>query len=167
MYKKTNIGKIFTFIVLSLFSLALLSNTYNIADAEPRPTPADNPGAGGLVPCNPTYKGETKTITTADGKSTVVSVLNDDCDYNSLIDGINNGIRYFVYLVTFIAAGMIVYAGFTYFIAAAGDPSKKEHAKKMLWAAFWGLIIVYSAWILVYTIFSKLVVNTDVINPLK
>lgn len=130
----------------------------------------------GLVPCHPTFKpgledlldSSGKVVLDKEGKPVKVNVLDNDCTYEKLIDAINTGIKYFIYLSTFIATGMFAYAGFLYF-AAAANPSKKESAKKIFESVLWGLLFIYGAWLIVYTIMNSLLKDpTDIkVNPLQ
>ena len=107
----------------------------------------------GLVPCKQTLK--------PDG------TFEDECDYGKLIDGVNTAISYFLYLATFIAVAMLAWGGFQYLVAA-GNPTKRTDAKRMIQTVVVGILIVYSGWLIVYIILDNLISDDSGIdNPLK
>jgi len=121
----------------------------------------------GIVPCegvgyvkNPdgTYK--------LDGSGKRIIDPEQECNYETLIGGINTFIKYFLYLANFIAIAMLAWGGMTYFVAAA-DPGKKARAKEMIWTVIVGLFFVYTGWLIVYVILDHLLTNPRIDNPLN
>jgi len=79
-----------------------------------------------------------------------------ECDYNALVNGINNLVKYFIYLAHFFAIAMFMYAGFLYMFA--GDKSSNvEQAKRIFKNIGIGLFFVYAAWLLVYSLLTYLI----------
>lgn len=66
-------------------------------------------------------------------------------------------------LVPLIATVMVVIAGVMFMLAhleAIGKPDWINQAKSLLWAVFWGLIIIYGAWLIVNLFFQIIGVQT-------
>lgn len=118
----------------------------------------------GIVPCDGV--GGRQVPVFDDQGNRIGTRTSVECNYNSLINGINTAVKYFLYISTFIAIAMLVWGGFQY-LMAAGNPAKKTDAKRMIATVIVGILIVYSAWLIVYIILDKLLLNTDINNPLR
>ncbi|MCR4334234.1 MAG: pilin [Patescibacteria group bacterium] len=88
-------------------------------------------GDGGLIPCD------------------------TDCGFNDLINGINGLIQFIIYLAVPLATVSFAYAGFLY-MTASGDTGKLAQAHKIFRIVVVGLILMFSAWLIVHTITGAL-----------
>ncbi|MEX0918604.1 MAG: hypothetical protein WDZ85_01385 [Candidatus Paceibacterota bacterium] len=76
----------------------------------------------------------------------------DDCDFNQLYVLVDNIIDFIVfYLAVPIATGVIAFAGI-WLVIYAGNEGKRSDAKKMIWSAVIGLVIVLSAYLIIKAI---------------
>ena len=64
-----------------------------------------------------------------------------------------------------ICLGAFIYGGFSY-LTSAGSPSAMNDAKDRIFSALLGLIILFSAWLILNTINPELV-NLDTLNPIE
>jgi hypothetical protein len=71
-----------------------------------------------------------------------------DCDFNSLIQLINNLVSIAFYIVVPILAITFTYAGFLYLVSG-GDGRKVGQAKTIFTRTMWGLIWMFGAWVFV------------------
>ena len=79
----------------------------------------------------------------------------DTCDYQAFLLGVNNVTQFLLYLAILVAALLFAYAGFKYLFAAGSEGEiKKVH--QIFWTAFWGLIFMASAWLVVRIIVQTL-----------
>ncbi len=93
---------------------------------------ADNDATGsGLVPCK------------------------DACTFNDAVTLVKNVINYIILTSAAVAAGLFAYAGFLY-MTAGGESGKITKAHGIFTSAFWGFVIMLSAWLVVYTLTSAL-----------
>ena len=79
-----------------------------------------------------------------------------ECGYNELLELIT---RIFDYLVIFavpLAAGVIAVGGAIMMTAGTND-SKRSQAKKIIWMAVWGLVVVLASYLIVKLVFTTLV----------
>jgi hypothetical protein len=89
----------------------------------------------------------------------------DQLTLESLVEGrIATAINFFVYLSVLVAVALIVAAGYM-FITSAGDPEKVDKARKALTAAIVGMIIVFTARLIVGFVIDSL--EKDVAPPVK
>ena len=79
-----------------------------------------------------------------------------DCGYQELLQLIVNVFDYLTKFAIPLAAGVIVVGGVIMMTAGTND-SKRSQAKKIIWMAVWGLVIVLASWLIVKQIFSSLV----------
>ena len=80
-----------------------------------------------------------------------------DCGYQELLQLIVNVFNYLTkYIAIPLAAGVIVIGGVIMMTAGTND-SKRSQAKKIIWMAVWGLVIVLASWLIVKQVFSSLV----------
>ncbi|MBI5134036.1 MAG: hypothetical protein HZA81_01460 [Candidatus Taylorbacteria bacterium] len=78
-----------------------------------------------------------------------------ECDYNQLISTAYRVIKFVLYMLIPILLGMVLFTGWK-FLTAGGDTMKLESAKKMLKPVFVGLVLIFGAWLFVYTVLDKL-----------
>lgn len=133
------------------------------------PTPAPNTGSGsganltlpkpkgGIVPdCNVT--GRLNSYVNDKGE-TVSDNFANPCDFNKLIELVNNIIDFMlIYFATPLAAIVLVYAGFLY-LTSGGSSEKTSKAKHMLGNMIMGYIIALAAWLIIKTILTTLGFN--------
>ena len=74
-----------------------------------------------------------------------------ECDYAQLVAMVGRIVKYILYLITFIVLAMIFITGFKY-VTANGEPRKLESAKRMIMPIIIGVFLVFSGWLIVYTI---------------
>lgn len=96
-----------------------------------------------LVPCTGVKK--------ADGTG-------KECDFADLLILARRLIQFTLYIITPIVVGMILFTGFKY-VTAGGDARLVEDAKRMFKPIILGIILVFAAWVLVYTVLDKLLAN--------
>lgn len=106
-------------------------------------------GAAGIVPCDGGL---------VNGKST--------CDFNALIQLVQNVINIIIIGAIPIAGCLFAYAGFKY-MTAAGDTGEIKSAHEIFMNVFWGFVIILSAWLIVHTILNALVGNSADYSYLK
>lgn len=100
-----------------------------------------------LVPCTGVVK------TDAAGNKT-----GKECDFADLLILARRLIQFTLYIITPIVVGMILFTGFKY-VTAGGDARLVEDAKRMFKPIILGIILVFAAWVLVYTVLDKLLAN--------
>ena len=109
-------------------------------------TYAQETESANLVPCG-------QSVKDASGKVTIPN----PCGYQDFLELLK---RVFDYLVTYIAvplaAGTIVVGGAIMMTAGTND-SKRSQAKKIIWAAVRGLVIVLASYLIVKLVFDFLV----------
>ena len=94
--------------------------------------------------------------------------IQDRCDFNDLIELIQNGIYDMVLFSTLVVVAMLCYAGFTW-LTSGGNKGKHDRAKGMLWNVVIGYVWILAAWIIVYTISKTLLKPEfyDLLEPLR
>lgn len=97
-----------------------------------------------LVPCTGVVK------TDANGNRT-----GKECDFADLLVLARRIIQFALYLITPIVIGMILFTGFKY-MTAGGDARLIEDAKRMFKPIIIGVIMIFAAWVTVYTVLDKL-----------
>lgn len=79
-----------------------------------------------------------------------------ECTICHLFEGVNNIVKFLLSQITApLAVILLIYGGIVW-ITAGGDPGKIEKGKKVLWLAFWGMVIAFAAWLIVNTILVTL-----------
>jgi hypothetical protein len=78
-----------------------------------------------------------------------------DCDFNALRTLIENIINFLFIVAAPVAALLFAYAGFLY-VTDAGSGKNLSKAKSIFTTAFWGLVFMASAWLVVKLIVSTL-----------
>lgn len=133
---------------LKILILSLLVLNANFAFAQANGTNDPNNKDFQFVPCTPTYDPSNP------------SVLKNDCNYNSLITGVNNAIKYFLIIIIPIVIAMITYSGFLYF-GATDNPGNKEKAIHMLRNVGIGIFWVFFGYLIVYSLLKWLIPGQD------
>lgn len=77
-----------------------------------------------------------------------------DCNFNFLLQLVNNIIKWIIMISVPVAAGVFAWAGFTYMTTGISD--KKSEAKAMLEKVFIGFVAILAAWIIVGTVIKAL-----------
>lgn len=95
---------------------------------------------GGLVPC--------------DGP---------DCDFNSLLEGVNKIINWMIVVAGLVAAGGFSYIGFI-FITQGGNSGKRAEAKGIAWKIAVGFFFLLGGWLVVKLIVFGLGGNDSTIR---
>lgn len=96
----------------------------------------------------------------AQGQNTSISIIPESCrtgacDFNELIQVINNLGNIAMILTTTVATVMFVYAGFMY-ITSQGDPNKVKGATTLFRNVVIGFVIILAAYLLVKELLIKL-----------
>jgi len=89
-----------------------------------------------------------------------------DCKFEHVIQLAQAIMRFLIYISTFIASALFIYAGILYTIAG-DDSSKVSKAKDIFKNVAWGYIIMLSAWVIVYTLVKGLTNNDTYLKFLK
>ena len=79
-----------------------------------------------------------------------------DCNYQYFLQLIKNVFDYLVMFAIPLATATIVIGGVIMMMAGTND-SKRSQAKKIIWMAVWGLVIVLASWLIVKLVFDALV----------
>ncbi len=83
------------------------------------------------------------------------NIKEKECTFEDLVLTARRIIYFVLSIITPILIAMLVYTGFKY-IMAGGDVSLVADAKRMLKPIIIGLILIFSAWIVVYTLLDKI-----------
>jgi hypothetical protein len=86
------------------------------------------------------------------------------CGWNDIIQLISHVITDLVILSTYIVVVACVYSGFK-LLMARGKPGELESVKNMFMKILIGYFWVLVAWVLIYTIVSKLAPSTSLLTP--
>ena len=78
-----------------------------------------------------------------------------ECNYQSAINGFNNILKFLIWMSVPFATVMFGYAGFLY-MRSGDNPSNREKAKKIFMNIAIGIFFILAAWLIVYTLISKL-----------
>ncbi|MEK7621931.1 MAG: pilin [Patescibacteria group bacterium] len=80
-----------------------------------------------------------------------------DCGYSDFLLLITNVFDYLVLVLAIpLAVGVIAFGGFK-MMTAGTNSGEREQAKKIIWMAVWGLIIVLASYLIVKAVFHFLV----------
>lgn len=102
-----------------------------------------------LVPCGQSVNGK----------------IEHPCGYQSFLQLIVNVFNYLTkYIAIPLATATIVIGGVIMMTAGTND-GKRSEAKKIIWMAVWGLIIVLASWLIVKLVFDSLVPKTSPYFP--
>ena len=86
------------------------------------------------------------------------------CGYNDFLNLIERVFDYLVIFAVPLAAGVIVVGGAIMMTAGTND-SKRSQAKKIIWMAIWGLVIVLASYLIVKLVFTTLVKSDSPYYP--
>jgi type III secretory pathway component EscT len=76
------------------------------------------------------------------------------CDFNFLLQMVNNIIKWMVMISAPVAAGIFAWAGFLYMTTGISD--QKNKAKSMIVKVFIGFVVILAAWLIVSTVIDAL-----------
>ena len=124
------------FLISFLFSIILLPN---LAQA-------------GLVPC-----GLAEDDPNQEGDQTV------DCTFCHFFVMINGIVRFIMFTLTPVVAVLMLVIGGGMFFFAGAKSSLLLRAKGVIWSVVIGLLIIFSAWIIVNTVLTK----TGIVDPVE
>lgn len=122
------------------FQIAILSLLLLATITTPVATFAWSPSNTTIIPCG-------------------TSTHPNSCTFNDLIIMGKNVMDFIMFVSIPISAALFAYAGFT-LLMSGGNEGKREDAKNVFWSVAIGLVIMLSAWLIVYTITSALVSNS-------
>lgn len=150
--------KIFKILVLSLFIVSSLGVGKSAFAQDPnRPTlpvnPANRPTDAASNPISPTFQ----LVPCKGVDDPRTGATETECTYQSLILMVSRIIQFVLYLLIPIVLGMIVYIGFK-FLTASGDSGKLADAKRMIKPLLIGIVLIFAAWLVVYTFLDRLLV---------
>lgn len=83
------------------------------------------------------------------------------CGYNDFLNLIKRVFDYLVIFAVPLAAGVIAVGGAIMMTAGTND-SKRSQAKKIIWMAVWGLVIVLASYLIVKLVFTSLVKPNEI-----
>lgn len=89
------------------------------------------------------------------------SVIKNPCGYVHFLQLIKNVFDYLVKISIIIATATIVIGG-AIMMTAGSDSGKRSQAKKIIWAAVWGLVIVMASFLIVKLVFQTLVKTNEI-----
>jgi hypothetical protein len=92
-----------------------------------------------------------------DGKP-LLDPKSKECDLAQLIFTARRIIQFALFALTPIVIGMILYTGFKY-MTAGGDANLIADAKRMGKPIIIGLVLIFGAWLIVYTLLDKLLAD--------
>lgn len=133
-------------------------------DPEPSPTPEEDTGSSGLVPCG--YQ-EVSSEDVGDSASSAKAARKaaEDCDFWDLLQLAKNIIDFLLYVIAVpLAAIMFAYAGWLY-LSAGGNESKVKEAHHIFGMIAMGLALALAAWLIINAIVTGLEVVPK-FNPL-
>ncbi len=117
----------------------------------------DQPGGGGLVPCNNTPVIDSSGNVRLDSDGNVQYAQNQKCDFTALMGLVNTIISFILYGMALpISAIMFAYAGFLLVTSGEESAHAREKAKKIFMHAAVGLALAVAAWLIVKTVLSIL-----------
>jgi len=146
-----------SFVLLSVLTFSFsLGPIHAFAQAKAS-LPTDTGVNGELIPCGNDYNGD--------------GVVNgtEECGFTGFIQLINNVITWLIKMSTILATGVFAYAGIS-LMTSGGNPDAMKKFKAMLGKVLIGYIVIFIAWISVYTIVNALVDpagSLDFIGALK
>lgn len=94
-------------------------------------------------------------VTIAQAEGGLVTCSGPDCDWNALINMVNNLVTWLVMFLSIIAVIVMVIAGFR-MVTSGGDVSAWTSAKQMFTNVVIGIIIVLAAWLIIDTLLATL-----------
>ena len=107
---------------------------------------AQNAVSENLIPCGQSVRG-------ADGKMSITN----PCDYNDFLLLIKKVFDFLAVKIAVPLAAATIVIGGAIMMMAGSNSGKRDQAKKIIWAAVWGLVIVMTSVLIVKLIFDTLV----------
>jgi len=77
------------------------------------------------------------------------------CDYNQIVKIVNSSMRIVLYLIPGVGTVVLMWAGFM-FMTSGDNPGRRSMAKKALLNIGIGIVVMLGAWLIVYTLMTKL-----------
>lgn len=160
--KKSKIQKLLILIILtSLFFplIGLASRSYTVKGITVTYTVTYD----GLVPCgkclniNPSVKADEideKMCGRIKGSDTEVKYIR--CQLCHLFVMINEVSRYLLFYVVLPIATLLLVIGGFFFLFYAENPQRVESGKKIIFSTVIGLVIIFTAWLIVHTFFTAI-----------
>ena len=90
----------------------------------------------------------------------------EQCDFNKLMELIQNVLNYIVAISFPLAAAVFAYAGFKMMVAGDNANARTE-AKKIFMKVAIGFAVILAAWLIVFTILNNLLEPGKIDVPLK
>ena len=87
---------------------------------------------------------------------TIITEISNQCDFYDFIETINRIINWIISMAGVIFTISFIYGGFIY-ITSGGDSGKQGKARDILWSTLKGFVIILVSWLIVYTIITTLV----------
>ena len=146
-------------ILLSIITLSFSFGPIHAFAQAKASLPTDKGANGELIPCGNDYNGDGAVDNYVWDKG--VRTLNktaipEECGFTGFIQLINNVIMWLIKISTILATGMFAYAGIS-LMTSGGNPAAMTKFKGMLFKVLIGYIVIFIAWISVYTIVNALV----------
>ncbi len=162
MKKNTILISVLISAVLISLSLPALAPVASAQDnnlkleVNPANPPAGDKGIGSNNPLNPLF--QIVSCRGIDDTRTGKDDAQPDCDYKQLVATVSRLIQFALYILIPIVLGMIIYIGFKY-LTSGGDSAKLADAKRMITPLLIGMLLIFSAWLIVYTFLNKLLTD--------
>ncbi len=106
-----------------------------------------DPAATGIVPC-----GVSKDAT---------GVLTCPCEIPHFFIMIRNVYIFVTWTIALPLAGLLIVIGGVLLIISGANQNMFDLGKRLLWGAFWGVVLVFCAWIIINIIFMTLGINMN------
>ena len=129
-----------------------------------------DPDANGIVPCGVSYicKNSANEIVacstcTQNGGAAICSKnIACPCQFGHFFTMLSRIYIFITWTIAIPLAGLLIVIGGVIMLVSGGNPNWFEFGKRMLWGAFWGVLLIFGAWIIVSIIFLALGIN---LNP--
>lgn len=147
-----------------LVTLIFISSFFSVAPyvfAQPTgPLPTLLPDCDPAMPPN-ARRGEFVVPEVRDSQGRIISPARpefgrwqkDPCDVNRFLELLKNVINWLFIIVTPISVVLISYGGILILISGS-NPSLFQKGKEVIKAAVWGIVIAFSAWAIMYTLYT-------------
>jgi len=89
------------------------------------------------------------------------SCQNGPCGLCEVFQGISNLINFFAFEMGPIVAGLMFLIGGIYWVAANGNEEQIRKGQDVIKSALIGLVVMYSAWMIINTIITTLATGPD------
>ncbi|HEY9480951.1 MAG TPA: pilin [Candidatus Paceibacterota bacterium] len=155
--------KIFVFLAAIVLVFGIAPVTHAADGFAPNQFPGGDPTGqavdqdGGLGSGDPT-KDSFQIVTCKGVDDPRTDAHEKECDLDQLLLMARRIIQLALFALTPIVIVMIAYTGFKY-MTAQGDVNMLADAKRMLTPIVIGIILIFAAWVLVYTVLDKLLAD--------